>query len=122
MIERGVSRLVSVDLGGGRGAIGGKINSAFVPPFPPRQLKPLAKSRGFFGERRHGVIWLVRVRVPDWRSEAEYPRLQRPCPVRSGHVQQVLLDNAANPAEPDIVKSLLSPIIGRGLLTSDGDG
>ena len=36
-------------------------------------------------------------------------------------VQHVLLDNAANYAKPDIVKSLLDPIIGRGLLTSDDD-
>jgi len=34
-------------------------------------------------------------------------------------VQQVLLDNAAAYAKPDIVKGLLAPIIGRGLLTSD---
>jgi cytochrome P450 len=33
----------------------------------------------------------------------------------------VLLDNAANYAKPDIVRSLLDPIIGRGLLTSDAD-
>ena len=36
-------------------------------------------------------------------------------------VQHVLLDNAANYVKPDIVKSLLDPIIGRGLLTSDGE-
>jgi cytochrome P450 len=36
-------------------------------------------------------------------------------------VQQVLLDNAAAYAKPDIVKRLLSPVIGRGLLTSDGE-
>jgi cytochrome P450 len=36
-------------------------------------------------------------------------------------VQQVLLDNAANYIKPDIVRSLLDPIIGRGLLTSDGE-
>ena len=36
-------------------------------------------------------------------------------------VQHVLLDNPANYAKPDIVKTLLDPIIGRGLLTSDGD-
>ena len=33
----------------------------------------------------------------------------------------MLLDNAANYVKPDIVKSLLDPIIGRGLLTSDGE-
>jgi cytochrome P450 len=32
----------------------------------------------------------------------------------------VLLDNAANYVKPDIVKTLLDPIIGSGLLTSDG--
>ena len=36
-------------------------------------------------------------------------------------IQHVLLDNPGNYAKPDIVKSLLGPIIGRGLLTSDGD-
>ena len=36
-------------------------------------------------------------------------------------MQHVLLDNAANYAKPGIVKELLDPIIGRGLLTSDGE-
>ena len=36
-------------------------------------------------------------------------------------VQQVLLDNAANYAKPDIVKRLLGPTIGSGLLTADGE-
>jgi cytochrome P450 len=35
-------------------------------------------------------------------------------------VQRVVLDNAANYAKPDIVKTLLAPAIGEGLLTSDG--
>ena len=35
-------------------------------------------------------------------------------------VQHVLLDNAAAYSKPDIVKLLLAPVIGRGLLTSDG--
>ena len=33
----------------------------------------------------------------------------------------MLLDNAANYAKPELVKRLLAPIIGRGLLTSDGE-
>ena len=36
-------------------------------------------------------------------------------------VQHVLLDNAANYAKPDLVKRLLEPTIGRGLLSSDGE-
>ena len=41
-------------------------------------------------------------------------------PLKPALVQHVLLDNAAGYAKPDIVKSLLAPVIGRGLLTSDG--
>ena len=36
-------------------------------------------------------------------------------------IEHVLLDNAANYAKPDIVKSLLDPIIGSGLLTADAE-
>jgi cytochrome P450 len=40
-------------------------------------------------------------------------------PLQPELVQQVLLDNAAGYAKPDIVKTLLAPVIGRGLLTAD---
>jgi cytochrome P450 len=41
-------------------------------------------------------------------------------PLDPALVQHVLLDNAARYSKPDIVKRLLAPVIGRGLLTSDG--
>jgi cytochrome P450 len=41
-------------------------------------------------------------------------------PLDPDAVQRVLLDNAANYVKPDIVKTLLKPTIGRGLLSSDG--
>jgi cytochrome P450 len=41
-------------------------------------------------------------------------------PLRPGTIQRVLLDNAANYAKPDIVRRLLGPTIGEGLLSSDG--
>ena len=41
-------------------------------------------------------------------------------PLQPDAVQHVLLDNAANYEKPKIVKGLLAPVIGRGLLTSDG--
>ncbi len=41
-------------------------------------------------------------------------------PLTPDAVQHVLLDKAASYEKPDIVKSLLGPVIGRGLLTSDG--
>ncbi|MEO6198718.1 MAG: cytochrome P450 [Sphingomicrobium sp.] len=98
------------------------MSARFVPPFPPRGQGPVAVWRGLFGER-------ARTAVYGW-SEAAFsgPSMRRKVlgftviiPLEPAEVQHVLLDNAANYAKPDIVKSLLGPVIGRGLLTSDGD-
>lgn len=94
----------------------------FVPPYPPRQPKPVASWRGFFGER-------ARTAVYGWSQFAfETDHLKRKIlgftvhvVLDPDHAQHVLLDNGVNYAKPDIVKSLLDPIIGRGLLTSDAD-
>ena len=81
----------------------------------------MAAWRGFFGER-------ARTAVYGW-SEAAFrlPYIRRKVlgytvhiPLDPQLVQQVLLDNVAGYSKPDIVKSLLAPVIGRGLLTSDG--
>lgn len=94
----------------------------FIPPYPPRPQTPVATWRGFFGER-------ARTSVYGWSQRAfEIDYLKRDILGFRVHilldpalVQHVLLDNAANYAKPDIVKSLLDPIIGRGLLTADAE-
>jgi cytochrome P450 len=94
----------------------------YIPPYPPRQPRPVATWRGFFGER-------ARTSVYGWSQFAfQTDHLKRNIlgfrvhvVLDPDHVQQVLLDNAANYAKPDIVKGLLNPIIGRGLLTSDAE-
>ena len=96
------------------------MNRPFTPPFPPRPEKPVATWRGFFGER-------ARTSVYGWSQRAfEIGYLKRNILGFRVHIlldpdliQHVLLDNAANYAKPDIVKTLLDPIIGRGLLTAD---
>jgi cytochrome P450 len=96
------------------------MTKAFIPPYPPRPQKPVATWRGFFGER-------ARTSVYGWSQRAfEIGYLKRNILGFRVHIlldpdliQHVLLDNAANYAKPDIVKSLLDPIIGKGLLTSD---
>lgn len=95
---------------------------SFVPPYPPRRAKPVASWRGFFGER-------ARTAVHGWSELAfEADHVTRKILGFTVHVlldpdkvERVLLDNAANYVKPDIVKSLLDPIIGRGLLTSDAE-
>jgi cytochrome P450 len=97
------------------------MTARFVPPYPPRGTGPVAAWRGFFGER-------ARTAVYGWSELAfETHSMRRRIlgfdvyiPLDPGEVQRVLLDNAANYAKPDIVKGLLAPTIGRGLLTADG--
>jgi cytochrome P450 len=94
----------------------------FVPPHPPRNSGPVPVWRGFFGER-------ARTAVYGW-SEAAFDRLHIRRRVFGYNVhialdpdavQRVLLDNAPNYVKPDIVRKILRPTIGRGLLSSDGD-
>jgi cytochrome P450 len=81
----------------------------------------VAAWRGFFGER-------ARTAVYGWSEQAfEISSMRRRIfgfnvyiPLEPDEIQRVLLDNAANYVKPDIVKGLLAPTIGRGLLTADG--
>jgi cytochrome P450 len=81
----------------------------------------VAAWRGFFGER-------ARTAVYGWSEQAfEIASMSRRIfgfnvyiPLEPDQVQRVLLDNSANYAKPDIVKGLLAPTIGSGLLTADG--
>ena len=78
--------------------------------------------RGFFGER-------ARTAVYGWSERAFDTGYMRRkvlgytvhIPLAPELVQRVLLDNAPNYRKPDLVKGLLGPVIGRGLLTSDGE-
>jgi len=95
---------------------------SFVPPFPPRSDGPVPVWRGFVGER-------ARTAVYGWSERAfALPYIRRKVfgynvhiPLTPDAVGRVLLDNAANYVKPDIVKTLLKPTIGRGLLSSDGE-
>ena len=98
------------------------MSERFIPPHPPRRPTPVATWRGFFGER-------ARTAVYGWSELAfeawHFKRIVLGHPVhvvlKPEWVQRVLLDNAANYEKPRLVKRILDPTIGRGLLTSDGE-
>jgi cytochrome P450 len=98
------------------------VTKPFIPPHPPRPEAPVAVWRGFVGER-------ARTAVYGWSKLAfEKSYIRRNVfghrvhiPLDPGMVQRVLLDNAANYEKPKLVKKLLLPTIGRGLLSSDGE-
>jgi cytochrome P450 len=93
----------------------------FVPPHPPRDTGPVPVWRGLVGERARNSIF-------GWSERAfRLPHMKRQVlgwtvhiPLRPDVVQHILQAGAANYAKPDIVKRLLAPVIGRGLLTADG--
>jgi cytochrome P450 len=93
----------------------------FVPPHPPRGAGPVAVWRGFFGERaRTAVFGWSQLAFENWYIKRKVFGYNVHIPLHPDAVQRVLLDNAGNYEKPDIVKKLLTPTIGRGLLSSDG--
>src|SRR3954451_17749005 len=94
----------------------------FIPPHPPRRAKPVHTLRGLFGERaRTAVYGWSELAFNTWHIKRVV--LGHPVHVvlKPEWVQRVLLDNAANYEKPRLVKRILAPTIGRGLLSSDGD-
>ncbi len=94
---------------------------SYVPPHPPRPSSPGPFWAGLIGDR-------ARSAVHGWSEQAfEKPHIKRKIfgwtvhfPLTPDSIQQVMLDTAENYPKPDIVKRLIAPMIGRGLLSSDG--
>src|SRR3954452_8898667 len=98
------------------------MTNPFIPPHPPRRPKPVHTLRGLFGERaRTAVYGWSELAFSAWHIKRVV--LGHPVHVvlKPEWVQRVLLDNAANYEKPQLVKRILVPTIGRGLLSSDGE-
>ena len=98
------------------------MSERFVPPHPPRGAGPVAAWRGLVGER-------ARTAVYGWSERAfEIDQFTRKVFGFTVHVinspdliQQVLQSREGEFVKPVIVKRLLGPTIGEGLLTAEGD-
>jgi cytochrome P450 len=98
------------------------MTGGFAPPYPPRNPGPVPVWRGFFGERARTAVhgWSERAFEDDYiRRNVFGYRVH--IPLRPDLIERVLLDNAPNYVKPDIVKTILRPTVGRGLLSSDGE-
>lgn len=95
---------------------------AFVPPYPPRGAGPVAPWRGFFGERAKTAVygWSERA-FREWHITRNVFGHTVHIPLHPDAVQHVVLYNAANYGKPKLVKQILEPTIGQGLLSSDGE-
>jgi cytochrome P450 len=96
--------------------------NSFIPPYPPRGAGPVAPWRGFFGERAKTAVygWSERA-YRDWHITRNVFGHTVHIPLHPEAVQHVVLDNAANYGKPKLVKQILEPTIGHGLLSSDGE-
>jgi cytochrome P450 len=98
------------------------VSDSFVPPYPPRGAGPVAPWRGFFGERSRTAVygWSERA-FRTWHITRDVFGHRVHIPLHPDAVERVLLDNAANYEKPKLVKRVLMPTIGSGLLSSDGE-
>ena len=98
------------------------MTTLFVPPHPPRGAGPVAGWRGLIGERGRTAVY-------GWSEKSfEIDQFTRKVFGFTVHVinnpdliQQVLQSRAGEFVKPAIVKRLLGPTIGEGLLTAEGD-
>ena len=98
------------------------MSERFIPPYPPRGSGPVPVWRGFVGERaRSAVYGWSELAFEKWHIERNVFGHRVHIVMHPDMVQHVLLDNAANYEKPKLVKKLLKPVIGRGLLSSDGE-
>jgi cytochrome P450 len=82
----------------------------------------VAPWRGFFGERAKTAVfgWSERA-FREWHIKRDVFGHTVHIPLHPDAVQHVVLDNAANYGKPRLVKQILEPTIGHGLLSSDGE-
>jgi cytochrome P450 len=77
--------------------------------------------RGFVGERaRNAVYGWSELAFRQWHVRRVVFGHPIHIPLHPDAIQHVLLDNAGNYVKPTLVKKLLTPTIGEGLLSSDG--
>jgi cytochrome P450 len=94
----------------------------FIPSHPPRRSKPVHSLRGLFGERaRTAVYGWSELAFDAWHIKRNVLGHTVHVVLKPEWIERVLLDNAANYEKPRLVKRILDPTIGRGLLSSDGE-
>lgn len=98
------------------------MTARFIPTYPPRQARPVQSWRGFFGERAKTAVYgWSELAFKSWYFKRVIFGHNVHVVLKPDWVQHILLDNAANYEKPRLVRRILSPTIGRGLLTADGE-
>ena len=94
----------------------------FVPVHPPRPAVPTQGWRNLFGANaRNMVAGWSDLAFEQWHAKRTLLGTTIHFIRHPEMIEHVLLTNAANYAKPRLVKQILKPMIGLGLLTADGE-
>jgi cytochrome P450 len=94
----------------------------FVPVHPPRPAQMSSAWRSLFNEHaRNSVAGWSQLAFTEWHTRRNVLGTIVHIPRHPDAIERVLLGNAANYEKPRLVKRVLAPLIGRGLLSSDSD-
>lgn len=97
------------------------MTARFIPAHPPRTERQAPFWAGFFGERaRNAVSGWSHGAFETWHTRRRLLRIVVHFPRHPDAIERLLLTNAANYQKPRIIKKLLMPMLGSGLLTADG--
>jgi cytochrome P450 len=96
--------------------------ASFVPVQPPRTRDWVPVWRGFFGERlRNSIYGWPEPAFDGFTRTREVMGFTVHIATHPDAVQRVLLDNKENYLRPRIAQRILSPLIGNGLLSAEGE-
>jgi cytochrome P450 len=96
--------------------------SPFIPIQPPRSADWMPTWRGFFGERLRNTVYGIAEPAFDTSIRTrKILGITVHILMDPAAVERVLLGNKANYLRPRIAQRLLSPLVGNGLLSAEGE-
>lgn len=94
----------------------------FVPAFPKRAPRLAPAWQSLFNEHsRNSVAGWSDLAFTEWNTRRNVLGTIVHIPRHPDAIERVLLTNAANYEKPRLVKRVVAPLIGRGLVSSDGE-
>ncbi|MES2441771.1 MAG: cytochrome P450 [Pseudomonadota bacterium] len=98
------------------------MTARFVPVHPPRPAVPTQGWRNLFGANARNLVagW-SELAFDEWHTRRSLLGTVIHFVRHPDMIEHVLLSNAGNYVKPRLVKRITAPMIGKGLLTADGD-
>ncbi|MFZ5747073.1 MAG: cytochrome P450 [Pseudomonadota bacterium] len=97
------------------------MTEAFVPVHPARPARIAPVWQSLFNEHaRNAIAGWSTAAFTEWYTRRNVLGITVHIPRRPEAIERVLLTNAANYEKPRLMKRVVAPLLGRGLVSSDG--